>query len=54
MYLLEGQANGVAELRLTHSQHQPTHSHPSAHMFVGGVRGLDEHHESFGKQPAIR
>jgi hypothetical protein len=43
LYLLEGQADGVAEVGLAHSEHQPTHAHPSAHMFIGGVRGFGRH-----------
>jgi hypothetical protein len=54
MYLLEGQANGVAELRLVHSQHHSPDANPPTHMSIGCVRRLDGHDESFSKQPAIR
>jgi hypothetical protein len=38
LHLLERQAQRVAELFLTHIQHQSTHPHAAAHVFIGGIR----------------
>jgi hypothetical protein len=51
---LERQAKGVAEAGLAHSEHHSAHAHPSAHMFIGSVRGFDGHDESFSKRIWIR
>jgi hypothetical protein len=41
--LLEGQAQPVGEVRLTHAQHYPTHAQAIAHVLIDGIWGLRGH-----------
>ena len=43
LHLLECKTQRIGKLFLAHFEHQPTHSHPAAHMSVDRVRGLLGH-----------
>src|SRR5450830_184063 len=45
LHLLKGQAEGVAELFLTHAQHHPPHAHARAHMLIDRIGYLLSHND---------
>ena len=44
LHLLEGEAERVAELFLTHAEHHAAHTHACAHVLVGRIGRLLRHH----------
>ena len=43
LHLLERDAEGIAKLRLVHTEHHSAHAHPAAHVLVDRVERLLYH-----------
>src|SRR5580704_713592 len=45
LYLLEGQAESIPKLLLTHSDHHPPHANAAPHVLIDGVRSFLGHND---------